>query len=370
MKHTIINNPLCIAVTMVILAGCGTDEAATAKEKPVTEAPATEAFIVQKGKLQSAMQIPGELIPFQQVDIYAKVNGFVRKVYADVGTEVKAGQLLAEMEAPELGSQLAGAESRLKAQEAIYTASKAQYDRLLETSKTPGTISPNDLDQANARRNADYAQWESAKSAYREIADTRNYLAIRAPFSGVISVRNVNPGAIAGPAGKGSELPLFVLQDQRKLRLAVAVPEQLTSFIGKSASIHFTVKSRPNEKFAAAIKRSSGALDLRLRAERIEMDIDNNDKRLLPGMIAEVNLPASAGDSTLLVPKTAVVNSPEKVFVIRVHDNKLQWVTVKTGRESDGKMEIYGEVQPGDTLLNVANEEKRDGSAVRKLVVK
>lgn len=370
MKHTIINKPLCLALTMVFLAGCGADEASTAKEKPVTEAPATAAFIVEKGKLQSAMQIPGELIPFQQVDIYAKVNGFVKKVYADVGTEVKAGQLLAEMEAPELGSQLAGAESRLKAQEAIYTASKAQYDRLLETSKTPGTISPNDLDQANAKRNADYAQWESAKSAYREIADTRNYLAIRAPFSGVISVRNVNPGAIAGPAGKGSELPLFVLQDQRKLRLAVAVPEQLTSFIGKTATINFTVKSRPNEKFAAAIKRSSGALDLRLRAERIEMDIDNSNKKLLPGMIAEVNLPANAGDSTLLVPKTAVVNAPEKVFVIRVHNSKLQWVTVKTGRESDGKMEIYGEVQQGDTLLTVANEEKRNGSMVKKLLVK
>jgi len=260
-----------------VLCGCGASEKKEEeKQNAVVETtPVTDAFILQKGRLSSSIQIPGELIPFQQVDLYARVNGFVKKLYADVGTEVKTGQLLAAMEAPELGSQLAGAESRLKAQEAIYTASKATYDRLVETSKTPGTISPNDIDQANAKKNADYAQWQSAKSAYKEIADNRNYLEIRAPFSGVVSTRNVNTGAIAGPAGKGSELPMFVLQDQRKLRLAVLVPESATGYVNSKTVISFTVKGLPNEKFSATVKRSSGSLDTRLRSERIEMDIIN-----------------------------------------------------------------------------------------------
>ncbi|MEO5594215.1 MAG: efflux RND transporter periplasmic adaptor subunit [Chitinophagaceae bacterium] len=363
----IIPGALCISV---VLGSCAASEkkqeekaAAVKEEAPV----ATEVFILQKGKLSSSIQMPGELIPYQQVDLYARVNGFVKKLYADVGTEVKAGQLLALMEAPELSSQLSGADSRLKAQEAIYTASKANYDRLYETSKTPGTISPNDIDQAGARKNADYAQWQSAKSAFKEIADNRNYLEIRAPFSGVISTRNVNTGAIAGPAGKGSELPMFVLQDQRKLRLAVLIPESATGYVNNQTTIGFTVKGLPNEKFSAAIKRSSGSLDTKLRAERIEMDIINSDKKLLPGMIAEVNIPTSARDSGFIIPKTAMVNSTEKIFVIKISNGKAQWIDVKNGREADGRVEIYGPLAVGDTLVTKASEERRKGSEVKKI---
>jgi len=360
---------LCISV---MLSSCGASEKKREeKEAPAREeAPAaTHAFILQKGKLSASIQMPGELIPFQQVDLYAKVNGFVKKLYADVGSEVKAGRLLAVMEAPELGSQLAGADSRVKTQEAIYTASKANYDRLYETSKTPGTISPNDIDQANAKKNADYAQWQAAKSAYKEITETQHYLEIRAPFSGVISTRNVNTGAIAGPAGKGSDLPLFVLQDQKKLRLAVLIPESITSYINDKTTVSFTVKGLPNEKFTATVKRSAGSLDTKLRAERIEMDIINNDKKLLPGMIAEVSIPTSAKDSGFIVPKTAVINSTERIFVIKLNNGTAQWVDVKTGREADGKVEVYGALTVGDTIVTAASEERRNGSPVKEIVV-
>jgi len=358
----------CMPALLYSACGSSANNETTVKETATSTVPtATEVFLLQKGKLSASLQMPGELIPFQQVELYAKVNGFVKKLYADVGTEVKQGQLLAVMEAPELGSQLAGAESRLKAQEAIYTASKANYDRLMETSKTPGTISPNDLDQANARKSADYAQWESAKSAYKEIAQTQNYLEIRAPFSGVISTRNVNTGAIAGPAGKGSELPLFVLQDQRTLRLAVLIPESATGYIDNKTTVNFTVKGLPNEKFSAVIKRAAGSLDTKLRAERIEMDISNNDKKLLPGMIAEVSIPTSAHDSGFVVPKTALINSTERVFVIKVTNGHAQWVDVKNGREADGKVEVYGALAVGDTLLTTASEERRNGSSVNQL---
>ena len=369
-RHSYRMAPVALFLSAV-LCGCGASEKKEEeKQNAVVETtPVTDAFILQKGRLSSSIQIPGELIPFQQVDLYARVNGFVKKLYADVGTEVKTGQLLAAMEAPELGSQLAGAESRLKAQEAIYTASKATYDRLVETSKTPGTISPNDIDQANAKKNADYAQWQSAKSAYKEIADNRNYLEIRAPFSGVVSTRNVNTGAIAGPAGKGSELPMFVLQDQRKLRLAVLVPESATGYVNSKTVISFTVKGLPNEKFSATVKRSSGSLDTRLRSERIEMDIINNDKKLLPGMIAEVNIPITGRDSGFIVPRSALVNATERIFVIRISNGKAQWIDVKNGRESDGKVEIYGPLAAGDTLVTTANEEKRNGSEIKKLTI-
>ncbi len=148
-------NQRLIFLSVVLLCSCHSDDNSQ-KNKTETEAPSTQVFSLKKARLSSSLQIPGELIAYQQVDLYAKVNSFVKKLYVDVGSEVKEGELLVTMEAPELGSQLAGAESAIKSREAIYLASKANYDRLLETSKTPGTISPNDLEQATARKNSDF----------------------------------------------------------------------------------------------------------------------------------------------------------------------------------------------------------------------
>src|SRR5688572_25324303 len=175
---TIINTPYS-TTGLILIAGAGllgllqSCKSSNGEETNKIAAPAvvstTEVVPLQKGMLSSSLQIPGELVAFQQVDLYAKENSFVRKLYVDVGSEVKAGQLLVTMEAPELISLEAAAQSRLKSQEALYIASKSNYDRLLETSKTPGTISQNDLDQALAKKNSDFAQWDAAKAQYREV---------------------------------------------------------------------------------------------------------------------------------------------------------------------------------------------------------
>ncbi len=351
------------------ISGCHSEENAEKKKSETTPAadPVTNVFLLKKGRLSSSLQIPGELIPYQQVDLYAKVNSFVKKLYVDVGSEVKEGELLATMDDPELGSQLESAESAVKSREAIYLASKANYDRLVETSKTPGTISPNDLEQAVARKNSDYAQLQAAQSAQREISQTENYLQIRAPFNGVITARNVNPGAYVGPSGKGSEFPLFNLQEQKKLRLVLSVPEAYTSYLSQKNAVSFTVKSLPNQPFKAVINRLSGSIDSRLRSQRVEMDVINNDKKLLPGMVAEVNLPLPAADSTFIVPKTAVVNSTESVYVIRVVNNQTQKVEIKTGRDANDLIEIYGNLNEGDHLLFTPSDEIKNGTVLKNL---
>lgn len=354
---------------MLTGTGCNSTEGKTEAPKlatAVAATPATETFLLEKGNMATSFQSPGELIAYQQVDLYAKENSFVKKLYVDIGSEVREGQLLATLEAPELNSRLAAAESRLKSQEAIYTASKATYNRLFETSKTPGTISPNDLEQADARKNSDLAQLEAARAAHKEVLIVRDYLEIRAPFNGVISARNVNPGAYVGPSGKGSEFPMFTLQEQKRLRLVVSVPEAYSGYLEGKQAVKFQVKALPSDSFKASIKRLAGALDDRLRAQRVEMDVVNNDKKLLPGMIAEVNIPFEGKASTFIVPKTAVVNSMERIFVIRVANGKAEWVTVQKGRETDGKMEIYGNLAAGDTLVKVATEEVRNGSTIKK----
>lgn len=380
----IMRNKLTIAgagilLLSAILSGCsntdeehkGGDGAAAGGASQATKSDSANAgtptFVLEKVSFATKLYVPGELIAYQQVDLYAKVNSFVKKLYADVGSEVNEGQLLATMEAPELQSQLASAESKMKAQEAVYIASKANYDRVVETSKTPGTISQNDIDQADARQKSDMAQWDAAKAAYAEVAQNIKYLEIRAPFSGVISMRNVNPGAYVGPSGKGSELPLFTLQEQKHMRLVISVPEAYTGYLRDKDNVNFTVKALPNHSFTARVNRLAGALDTHLRAERTEMDVYSQDKVLLPGMVAEVELPLPAKDSSFVVPATSVVNGTERLFVIRVtDDHKANWVDVQTGRTQGGKTEIFSKgLKEGDRLVRTGSEEIRDGAPVK-----
>lgn len=369
----ITKNKYILALTLIALVGLSAcsdkkqkeEIAQTEKQEASIDTPSVTVVPISRGILNSTITVPGELMPFQEVDIYAKITSYVKKLYVDIGSEVHTGQLLATLEAPELNSQLQAAESRIKQQEAGYFASKATYDRLLNTSKTPGTVSQNDLELAEAKKNSDYANVEAAKSDYKAIEANLSYLQIRAPFDGVVSARNVNLGAYVGPAGKGSDQPIFVIQEQSKMRLVISVPELYTGGLSNKDEVTFSVKSLPNRKFKAQVKRLAGALDDKLRSERLEMDIYNKNKELLPGMYADVDLPVPSRDSAFIVPKTAVVVSTEKVFVIRVNNNKAEWIDVKKGFQSGNNMEIYGDLKPGDKLVAKANDEIRDGQQVR-----
>ena len=369
----ILKNKLTLALAglaLVALNACSDSKekqeiAESAKQEKAVENPPVELIPAQKGKLSSSINVPGELIAYQQVDLYAKVNSYVKKLYADIGSEVHQGELLATLEAPEINSQLASAQSRIKQQEAVYYASKATYDRLLNTSKTPGTVSQNDLEQAEAKMKSDLANVDAAKSDYKGAASNLDYLQIRAPFDGVVSARNVNLGAYVGPAGKGSDQPLFVIQDQKRMRLVISVPEAYTGGLNTKDEVSFVVRSLPNRKFTAQVKRLAGALDEKLRSERLEMDVYNKNKELLPGMYADVNLPVPSRDSAFIVPKTAVVTSTERIFVIRVIDHKAEWINVKKGAQTGDNTEVYGDIKTGDKLVKQANEEIRNGAVVK-----
>lgn len=380
MKATTFIKPVNILKTFAVLlacnlllAGCGGNDKEKAEQQEeeqqqaAVDTPSLETISLQKGKLASNIQVPGELAAYQQVDLYAKTNSYVKQLLVDVGSVVHKGQLLITLDAPEVNSQLAEAKARISQQQAVYLASKATYDRLLSTSKTPGTIAQNDLDQAAAKKNADMANIEAAKSYYSQVASNLTYLQIRAPFDGVISARNVNVGAYVGPSGKGSDQPLLVLQQQNKLRLIVSIPEAYTAGLNNKNEVEFTVRSLPDHPFHAKVVRLAGALDSRLRSERLEMDVLNKDKKLLPGMYAEVKMPLPSRDSAFIVPKAAVVSSTEKVFVVRINDkHHAEWVEVKKGVQTMDQVEIFGEgLKAGDKIVTAATDEIRDGQPVR-----
>jgi membrane fusion protein (multidrug efflux system) len=372
---TLKNKSLIILTCLVAGAGlftsCGPnkkekeEQQQTVESENALDTPTVALFAAAKGKLSSSITVPGELQPFLQVDLYAKINSYVKTLLVDIGSQVHKGQLLATLEAPEINSQLEEAKSRIQQSKAILFASKATYDRLYSTSKTPGTVSLNDLEQAQAKMRSDSANVEAAKSAYRVITANLDYLQIRAPFDGVITVRNINLGTYVGPAGGGSNQPLFVIQDHKRLRLVISVPENYTNGLNDKTEVSFSVKALQGEKFTGQVKRLAGALDQKLRSERLEIDVLNKDNKLLPNMYADVNVPLPSRDDALIVPKTAVVTSTEKVFVIRVVNNRAEWVDVRKGLESDNTIAIHGDINPGDELVEKASEEIRNGSPVK-----
>jgi len=354
---------LFIAPMIATLAACNSKTPAPVAAPSDTTS--VQTLSLAKGRLTSAMTLPGQLLPFQTVDLYAKVNGFVKAMYADVGSQVKKGQLLATIEAPELQAQTDESASLLHTQEAALSASQATYDRLYRTSRIPGTVSPNELELARAKASSDSANLAAARSHYLAAADWQSYLQVRAPFDGVVSSRNIYPGAYAGPAGKGSSIPLMTLQQQRRLRLVVDVPEAVTAYFRDKDTIHFSVQTLPGRVFTATVTRMAGALDLQSRTEQLQMDVANPDGLLLPGMFAQVNLDLTNSDQQFIVPVAAVTGNSSHIFVIRVQDGTTQWITVQKGRESNGKVEIYGNLQVGDRLVAAATDELKAGTLVK-----
>jgi multidrug efflux pump subunit AcrA (membrane-fusion protein) len=161
---------------------------------------------------------------------------------------------------------------------------------------------------------------------------------------------------------------MFVLQEQKKLRLIISVPEAYTALINTKGTVTFHVKALQNQTFTAKVARLAGAVGDRLRSENVEMDVYNTTSKLLPGMTAEVQIPLPATDSSFVVPKTAVVNSTVKPFVIKVVDNKAQWVAVQLGRAADDKEEIFANLSINDVLVKNATEEIRDNAPLKTSV--
>jgi membrane fusion protein (multidrug efflux system) len=362
--------PLTIPALLALLAAsCGNASSTTVSQTPDT--PAVQTIHLSKGALTTHMQLPGELRPFQTVDLYAKVNSFVKDMSVDIGSEVHKGQLLVTLEAPELQDALNASAALLHTQEAVYKASKANYDRMYRTSKIPGTISPNDLDMAYAKMGADSANLAAARSRYQESAAMQGYLQVRAPFDGVISSRNVYAGAYAGPAGsagpggKGASLPLLTLQEQAKLRLVIAIPEAATSYFQQKDTVHFTVQTLPGRDFTAYISRLAGSLDMQLRTEQLEMDVYNKGKTLLPGMFAQVSLDLTNDKKVFVVPKAAVTGNSRQIFVIRIANGRTEWTPVQKGRETADSVEVFGDLQEGDQLATGATDELKNGTLVQ-----
>ena len=322
------------------------------------------------------IELPGEFLPFLSVSLHAKVPGYVERVLVDRGSVIRQGDLLIELSAPEMAAQIAEAESKVQATEADRLQTEAQlaaaqstYDRTKTAAQTPGAIAGNELIQAEKQRDAAQALLNSrrqanlaAQAAVRALEDLQAYLKITAPFDGVVTDRLEHPGALVGP---GNDAALLVIQQVSHLRLVVPVPEESVSGIVKGASVQFQVPAWPERTYSGTVARISHSLDQKTRTMAVEMDVMNPDGSLAPGMYPTVKWPVRRPLPSLFVPKTSVVTTTERTFVIRDHDGRAEWVDVKTGVTEGGLTEVIGSLKPGDMVIRRATDEIREGTPLR-----
>jgi membrane fusion protein, multidrug efflux system len=352
-------------VPAYLIAAIAAGWAQTAELAPVVSKPVSRTI-----------ELPGEFQPFQSVSIYAKVRGYVDRVLVDRGSAVKQGQLLAELSAPEMKAQIAEAESKVQAAdsdrlqaEAQFAAAQSTYDRLKKAAETPGAIAGNELIQAQQQVEAARALVQSrrqagiaAQAAVRAQKDLEAYLRITAPFDGVVTDRLVHPGALVGP---GADPVLLVLQEVLRLRLVVSVPEENVGGIVRGARVEFRVPAYPERTYTGTVARISHALDQKTRTMAVELDVFNRDSSLSPGMYPSVKWPVRRPRPSLWVPKSSVVTTTERIFVVRNRNGSAEWVNVTKGTTDNDLVEVYGNLQAGDMVVRRGADEIQEGTAIR-----
>ncbi|HWB64608.1 MAG TPA: efflux RND transporter periplasmic adaptor subunit [Chitinophagales bacterium] len=355
-----------VIAAALLLSACG-------RNKPVDlaggQAPAkqnVQTVKLEKGRLSSAIKLPGELKPFEKVDIYPKVNGFIKDIYVDRGSEVHAGQVLMTLQAPELDQQLQAVRSKLIEAEQTANASRDKYTRLLSASKTPGAVSELDLVNARAKFDADSALQNSEAANVRAVQAMEDYLIVKAPFDGVITERNVHPGTLTGPNFKMDNKPLLVLQDNKKLRLEIFIPEGYADKLDMQNNLNFWSDAMPGKTFTARISRSSNSLYDDYRSEAVEADVDNAANYFKPGMYVETSLKVKSDEDSYLVPSSAIVESTEKKYVIALLNGKTRFIDIKDGVSSGGSTEVFGDFKPGETIIKNPDPEIPENASLHQ----
>jgi membrane fusion protein, multidrug efflux system len=369
----------------VAVLGCNSSPSSTSGSSNAAPAPAADALTtvstvpVESRKLKTTITLPAQLVPYEQVDIYPKVTGFVQTVTVDRGSPVRRGQLLVRLTAPEVVSQRSQAEAAVRAAESQLATARAKlasdngtYLHMVAAAKTPGVLAENDVAVADQTVSADKStvgaaeqNVSAARDALSSVSQMESYLNITAPFDGVVTTRNLHTGALIGPAsGQGTAAPILQIIDDTRLRLVVPVPEAEVGEMKVGQQVSFTVPAYPGQTFKAPIQRISREVDQSTRTMPVELDVLNRDARVSPGSFTSVSWPLARSYPTLFVPTSAVTTDQQHTFVIRVRNDKAEWVTVQTGQTVNGQIEVFGDLVVGDQVVKTASDAIHAGDSV------
>ncbi|MGA2356838.1 MAG: efflux RND transporter periplasmic adaptor subunit [Terriglobales bacterium] len=362
---------------------------------PAEQPRAAAVVAVTRGNLASSLSVAGQFQPYQQVDLHAKVSGYIRWIKVDIGDRVRQGEVLALLEVPELQDQVEGAQAEVRhsqsditraqsevvSAESTYSAVHAEYTRLEEASKErPGLIAEQELDDARAKDQDAAAQVGVAKAslnamqeqlgvsrASRSRLETMSgYEQIIAPFTGVVTKRYADTGTLiqAGQDNNTNTLPVVQVAESDLLRLRMPVPESDVPYIQVGGDVQVKVNAT-GRTFTGKIIRFSRALDTNTRTMLTEVDVPNRDLSLNPGMYAETTIQLQQKNDALILPAQAVVPNGDQSYVLVVDaTNHVEKRNVTLGIQTSNRVEITSGLQAGDNVIASGQASYQPGEVV------
>jgi RND family efflux transporter MFP subunit len=295
--------------------------------------------------------LPGNTQPLIDAPVYARTNGYLKKWYADIGTRVKAGDLLAEIETPEVDHQLQQARADLETAQANLNLAQITAARMVNLEKK-GAVAKQDTDNVVGDMNSKKAIVDSAAANVKRLQDLQSYEKVYAPFDGVITVRNTDIGALIDAGANATGKELFHISAINRLRVFISVPEDFEQAAKTGSTATLTLNEFPGRTFPGTIVRNSNSIDLASRTLLVEVDADNPTGELLPGAYVSVHLKFSGTSANALtIPVTTVLFRSEGIRAAVVRGGKAQLVPITIGRDFGDTLEVLAGLQPQESLI-------------------
>jgi RND family efflux transporter MFP subunit len=365
-----------VALLVLLVAGAVTliehesHERALAKETEREIVPTVAVVQPQVEKPDEELVLPGSLQAFEESPIYARTSGYLVRWYKDIGSHVSEGELLATIDTPEIDQELnqtRAARQQIVAQLELAKTSAERWENLRKSD----SVSAQEADQQTSGYKQAQANLAAADANVRRLEQLEGFKKVYAPFSGVLTKRNVDPGALinAGAGAAGREL--FDLARVDPLRVYTSVPQAYAPYIKVGASAAVTMQEFPGQKFSAKVARTAESIDPNTRTLRTEVDVPNKNGRLLPGSFGEVHFAVGANVNKVTVPVNAMLFRAEGPRLAVVDANhRVQLRAISIGRDYGTSLEILGGVSPGEQIIINPSDSLEDGQTVNVAALK
>lgn len=367
-KHWLAVLAVLAVIAVIVIVGVRSRSRAAGQLKKDTDtlaAPTVSVIHAERSAPQQEIVLPGNVQAFSDAPIYARTNGYLKHWYVDIGAHAKKGQLLAEIDTPEVDQQLQQARADLTTAEAnhrIAEITAKRYQDLLNTE----SVAKQDVDNAVANMQATQAQVQSAQENVKRLEDLQSFEKIYAPFDGVITARNIDVGDLIN-AGSGSPAQeLFHISSTNVLRVYVSVPQIYSAATRPGIKAYLTLPEFPNRKFPGTLVRTANAITQASRTLLIEVDVNNSSGTLLPGAYAEVHIGLPGKASTYLVPIATLIFRSQGNQLATVDDGKhARLISVTLGRDFGTRVEVVAGITDQDSIIVNPPDSLVDGEEVR-----
>jgi len=333
------------------------------KETTASAIPSVNVIYPTSSTLSSEIALPGNTQAYMDTPIYSRTNGYLKSWYFDIGRHVRKGQLMAQIETPEVDQQLQVAQADLKSAEAnldLANTTSTRYQNLLKTN----SVSKQETDVAMSDASAKKAAVDASMANVRRLEQLQSFEKVYAPFDGIVTARNTDVGRLISAGQNTTPQELFHLAAIGKLRVYVAVPEAYSSAIKDGGKATLTLDEYPGKTFEGTITRNSNAIDQSSRTLNVEVDVDNAKGELLPGAYVFVHFKVPEHAASLMIPSNTLLFRSEGLRVGVVRDGRVQLVPVTIGRDAGATVEIAAGLTPNDAVILDPSDSLASGQEV------